>query len=311
MTSPQPRHHIAVAPDTEPDMHAAFVAAVDDAGGTVVPLAEASALVWADPAAAAQFPSIIGEARSVEWVQLPYAGIETFTEHLRPGIVWTCGKGTYAEPVAEHVVALALAGLRDLHTFVPATSWPERTGRNLLGARVLILGGGGIAEHLVRLLQPFRCDITVARRSKTPFPGADATIGVAQIPQTLPNIDVVVVAWALTDETRGFIDAPFLSALNESAWIINVGRGAHIVTDDLVAALADGSIAGAALDVTDPEPLPDGHPLWKLPNCIITPHVGNTAEMGRPLIAGRVRDNVAKWIANEELDGLVDIDRGY
>ena len=95
------------------------------------------------------------------------------------------------------------------------------------------------------------------------------------------------------------------------AWLINVGRGAHVVTDDLVAALREERIGGAALDVTDPEPLPPGHPLWSLPNCIITPHIANTPEMGLPLIAARVRENTARFLAGEPLIGLVDVRLGY
>ena len=99
--------------------------------------------------------------------------------------------------------------------------------------------------------------------------------------------------------------------MSEHGWIVNVARGRHIVTDDLVAALAAGEIGGAALDVTDPEPLPEGHPLWSLPNCIITPHVGNTPEMAAPLLAARITENLRRWIAGEPLIGLVDPTLGY
>ena len=99
--------------------------------------------------------------------------------------------------------------------------------------------------------------------------------------------------------------------MEETAWLVNVARGAHVDTDALVAALASGSIAGAALDVTDPEPLPDGHPLWELPNCIVTPHTADTIEMIRPLLAERIRTNVVRFAAGHELVGLVDPDAGY
>ena len=99
--------------------------------------------------------------------------------------------------------------------------------------------------------------------------------------------------------------------MERHAWLVNVARGRHVVTDDLVTALRDGVIGGAGLDVTDPEPLPDGHPLWSLPNCIITPHVGNTPEMAVPLLAERVAANVRRFAAGEELLGPVDADLGY
>ena len=151
----------------------------------------------------------------------------------------------------------------------------------------------------------------MVRRRADAFPGAHRTLAFDRLSDALADADVVVIAAALTRETHGLVDAGFLAAMADEAWLINVARGGHIVTDDLVAALAEGVIAGAALDVTDPEPLPDGHPLWALHNCIITPHVGNTPEMGLPLIADRVRRNVERWVAGDELIGLVDVDAGY
>ena len=127
--------------------------------------------------------------------------------------------------------------------------------------------------------------------------------------QAISDADAVIVALSLTEETTGIIDAAALAAMRSDAFLLNVGRGGHVVTADLVDALRNGVIQGAVLDVTDPEPLPDGHPLWHLDNCVITPHVGNTAEMGLPLIAARVRDNVARWIAGDDLLGPVDV--GY
>jgi phosphoglycerate dehydrogenase-like enzyme len=99
--------------------------------------------------------------------------------------------------------------------------------------------------------------------------------------------------------------------MERHAWLVNVARGRHVVTDDLVTALREGEIGGAGLDVTEPEPLPDGHPLWSLPNCLITPHVGNTQEMARPLLAQRITANVRRFATGEDLIGPVDVDAGY
>ncbi|MEZ5280123.1 MAG: D-isomer specific 2-hydroxyacid dehydrogenase family protein [Acidimicrobiales bacterium] len=298
-------------------MHQALAEAVERAGARVSDLAEAEALIFADPAAADTFPSIIQQAHNVRWVQLPYAGIETFVQHLDPRLVWTCGKGVYARPVAEHVLACALAGFRNLHQYARASSWSRPIGTNLLGARVTILGAGGITDELLDLLAPFDCQTTVVRRSAERHPSADRTIATADLAGVLPETDLLVVAWALTDETRGLIDRHVFNALPSHAWLVNVGRGAHVVTDDMVEALANGSIGGAAIDVTDPEPLPEGHPLWTEPRCLITPHVGNTPEMGLPLLADRVRRNVALFCADaapadlRHLLGLVDVEAGY
>lgn len=305
------RHLIAVEPSTRPAMHAVMVEAVEAAGGTVVPIEQASALIFADPAAADAFPNIIGAGPGVEWIQLPYAGIETFQHHLDHDHTWTCGKGVYAPPVAEWIMAALLTAFRDIPRYVRASSWPEQDGKNLLGAKLTVLGGGGITESFMELIGPWGCDVTVVRRSTDPVPGAARTLTTDRLHEAVADADAVIVALALTDETRNIVDGETLAAMRSDAWLCNVGRGGHVVTDDLVTALREGVIAGAVLDVTDPEPLPDGHPLWELDNCVITPHVGNTPEMGLPLIADRVRVNVGRWIAGDELIGPVDVGVGY
>lgn len=297
----------------EPDCwrRPALVDAVIAGGGWVTTSDEAEALVWAEPAAPDLLPGVLVTGPNIQWVQLPYAGIENLTHLLDSDHLWTCGKGVYAEPVAEHVLMLALAGLRGMGSFTRARNWRPPEGRNLLGGRVTVLGGGGITESLVRLLGPWDCRITVLRRHPVPMEGVHRVVGPESLHDALGDADVVVVALALTPETAGIIDAEALNAMADHAWLINVGRGGHVVTDDLVEALASGAIGGAALDVTDPEPLPDGHPLWDLENCIITPHVGNTPEMGLKLLARRVTENVRRYIAGEELLGPVDVDLGY
>ncbi len=127
----------------------------------------------------------------------------------------------------------------------------------------------------------------------------------------LPDTDLLVLALALTDETVGIVGARELDLLPDHAWLVNVARGRHVDTEALVAALDAGRLGGAGLDVTDPEPLPDGHPLWGRDDVIISPHTANTPEMGRPLLARRVTENVRRWIAGEDLLGLVDPSLGY
>lgn len=292
-------------------MYEAFVAAARRGGATVVGPGEASALVWADPARPDLFPEVIATAPGVEWIQLPYAGIEPFARHLDPRWQWTCGKGVYARPVAEHVLACALAGLRGIVGFARARSWPPQVGTNLVGGDVTVLGGGGITTELVRLLAPFECGVTVVRRHPAPMPGVGRVVGPDALHEAVAGALVVVVALALTPETAGIVDADLLASMRPDAWLVNVGRGGHVVTEDLTDALRRGVIAGAALDVTDPEPLPDDHPLWRIPTCLISPHVGNTPEMGRPLIAQRVEENVRRWIADAPLLGPVDVAAGY
>ena len=299
---------IAVAPAGE---RAWLADAVIAGGGVVVEPAEAEGVVWASTGGADDLAALLVEHLEIRWVQLPWAGIEPFVEILDDTHTWTCGKGVYAVPVAEHALMLALAGLRGLGAYARASSWSGPKGENLVGAAVTILGGGGITEELLTLLAPFGCRVTVVRRRPVPMTGADEVVGPEQLLEALPGRRLVVLALSLTDETRGIIDAEALTAMDEHAWLVNVARGGHIVTDDLVAALHAGTIGGAALDVTDPEPLPDGHPLWSLANCLITPHVGNTPEMAVPLLSARITENTRRFAAGESLLGPVDPTLGY
>jgi phosphoglycerate dehydrogenase-like enzyme len=287
--------------------------AVEAGGGTVVDPAEASATVWGHHADPEGLTALLEANPNLAWVQLPWAGIEVYVDVVQRfgDRTWTCGKGVYADPVAEHALAMALAGFRGLPQFAGRTTWTKQHGRNLLGARVVVLGGGGITESLLRMLHPFGCATTVVRRKLEPMDGADAVVGLDDLDAVLPGADLLVLAIALTPETAGVIEGRRLRMLAPDGWVVNVARGAHIVTDDLVAVLAEGAIGGAALDVTDPEPLPDGHPLWTEPRCLITPHTGNTVAMAEPLLRARVGDNVRRWIAGEELIGLVDVEAGY
>ena len=306
-----PSRLVTVAPDTRPAMYEAMTRAVTAGGATLVDTADAEGLIWADPARPDAFPDVIAATTRLEWIQLPYAGIEPFAHHLDDRWTWTCGKGVYAPAVAEMALAMILSGQKHLHGYARASSWSGPVGRMLAGSRVTVLGGGGITSHLIPLLAPFECDVTVIRRSDQPFPGANRTIPVARLHEVLPVTDVLVLALALTNETVGIISAAELMALPKHAWLVNVARGGHVVTNDLVTALAAGSIAGAALDVTSPEPLPDGHPLWSATNCLITPHIANTPEMGLELLEPFVAENVRRFCDGDELLAPVNVTLGY
>ncbi len=299
---------VAVGPEPAPSW---LAEAVVDGGGILVEPAEADAVVWADVSSPDELARVVAEATNATWIQLPWAGIERFADLLDDDLTWTSGKGVYADPVAEIALSLGLAGLRNIHTYAAATSWSAQSGRTLLGARVTIVGGGGIAESLIRLLQPFGCHITVVRANVQHMDGVDDVVDADHLADALPGADLVVLALALTPETEGVIGADELSLMESHAWIVNVARGRHIVTDDLVAALRDGTIGGAGLEVTDPEPLPDDHPLWTLDNCIITPHTGTTWEMAIPRLVERVRENVHRFASGQQLLGLVDVRAGY
>jgi phosphoglycerate dehydrogenase-like enzyme len=288
-----------------------MIDAVTAGGGHVVPVDQAEALVWGafrDPAA---LERIMNDADHLRWVQLPFAGIEQYIHLVDDERLWTCGKGVYAEPVAELALTLALSGMRGVGNYARAQSWGKPQGSNLLGANVTILGGGGITESFIRMLQPFDCRVTVVRNRVRHMEGVDEVVEADRYIDALAGADLVVVALSLTADTEGMLSRNEFEVMEQHAWIVNVARGRHIVTDDLVWALKNGIIGGAALDVTDPEPLPDGHPLWTIPNCIVTPHVGNTPDMAVPLLSERITANVRRFADDEELLGPVHVDLGY
>jgi phosphoglycerate dehydrogenase-like enzyme len=297
-----------------PDPRESVVRAVRIAGGEPAPIdADADALVWLDPSDLAGLGQALKATPAARWVQLPFAGIERVAEAglLDTDRTWTCAKGAYAEPVAEHALMLALAGLRLLRRRIRARSWGENGGESLYDQPVTILGGGGIATSLISLLTPMRCPVTVVRRQADPVPGAARTVRTEQRLEALAGAKVVVVALALTPATERVIGPAELAAMRPDAWLVNVARGRHVDTGALVTALRERAIGGAALDVTDPEPLPDGHPLWDLDNCIITPHTADTEEMIDRLLGRRIEANVAAFAAGQPLLGVIDPAAGY
>ena len=289
------------------------VAAVRAGGGKPAETDDrADGLIWLVPQDAEGLRAALGST-SARWIQLSSAGVELVVEAgvLDPARTWTCAKGSYAEPVAEHALLLALAGLRSLRQRVEARSWGEHGGQSLYDEPVSILGGGGITRALLTLLAPFRVTATVVRRSTDPFPGAARTLPHAMLPEALSDAKIVFLALALTPQTERIIGAPQLAAMRPDGWLVNVARGRHVDTGALLTALEREQLGGAALDVTDPEPLPDDHPLWTQPRCIITPHTADTPEMTMRPLALRIRENVARFAAGEPLLGLVDPLAGY
>ena len=303
---------LLVAPEPEP-----FAAeAVLRGGGALAQSADAvDGVIWLGRPDGIE--QVLISHPEVRWVQLPVAGIErvvetgVLTDTRFSGVTWTSAKGSYAKPVAEHALALALAGLRLLPERARATSWGERAGISLYGGDVAILGGGGIAEELLLLLKPFRTNATVVRRDPRPLAGAARVVTTSELHEVLPGALVVFVALALVPETVQIIGDKELALMGSDSWLVNVARGRHVDTEALVDALGTRRIGGAALDVTEPEPLPDGHPLWGLGNCLITPHSADTDEMTQPLLAERIRDNVERFAAGAPLAGLVDTIAGY
>lgn len=300
------RLHCYVGPVARPDVEAA----VHIAGGVISQPDEAGAIIWTG-----DDPELLQRLLRprVTWVHLSAAGVDTW---LSAGVMdndrlWTASKGVAAEPIAEHALCLMLAAARDLPARILARSWGDPAGRQLCGVTVGIVGAGSIGEALIALLQPFGVEVLALTRTCRPVPGAARSFGPRNLDDLLTCSDWVVVAAPATTRTYRMIDQRALELMKSNAWLVNVSRGSVVDTDALVSVLLSGRIGGAALDVTDPEPLPEGHPLWRINNVIITPHVATTPEMHAEALCNRVRENVGRFMAGQPLIGRVDLDEGY
>ncbi|NDZ95296.1 NAD(P)-binding domain-containing protein [Streptomyces sp. SID6673] len=294
---------LSVAVEPTPDRH--LVAAVEGAGGRVIGIDEARVLVWIGTGA--EFPDLPDH---VEWVALKTAGIEEFVSAgvIDDRRVWTNASGFYAENVAEHALTLLLAGLRQVNTAV-LRHWDKEpidtAVRSLHGSTVAIIGAGGIAESLIPRLSACGADVIAVNRSGRSVDGAALTLPADRTGEVWGQTDHVVLAAPATAQTRHLINAASLAALPSHAWVVNVARGPLVDQSALVAALREGRIAGAALDVTDPEPPAPDDPLWSLPNVIITPHVANPSSGLTRTMAPWLAENIRRFLAGEELLAVV------
>lgn len=245
----------------------------------------------------------------LEVIQLLLAGYDHVAPHVPPGVVLCNAAGVHDDATAEHALTLTLAAQRALPELVRAQvrgEWielPRQAG--LADRRVLVLGYGRIGRAIARRLAPFQVALTAV--ASTPRPGDDlveAVYGVADLPALLPDQDIVIVITPLTPATKHLVDAAFLDRLPEGALLVNVSRGCVVDTDALLAATRAGRIR-AALDVTDPEPLPDGHPLFDAPGVLITPHVAAVTEAFFPRAAALVRQQLRRLRAGDAPDNVV------
>jgi phosphoglycerate dehydrogenase-like enzyme len=241
--------------------------------------------------------ALFAQMSSLRVVQLPSAGYEHDEPHLPPGVTLCNGRGLHDAATAEWTIALVLAALRDLPSYVHAQDeqhWTHRTsGTSLADSNVLVLGYGNIGQALHRRLEPFECTVTpVASRRR------DGVHGVDELPELVPHADVVVVLTPLNEKTRGLVDAAFLSRMRDGALLVNVARGGVV---DTAALLAEGGRIRAALDVTDPEPLPAEHPLWSAPGVLVTPHVAGGTTALLPRLRGLLRAQLDRFVAGEPL----------
>lgn len=239
---------------------------------------------------------------NLQVVQLLTAGYDNALRHLPRGVTLCNAGGVHDASTSELAVGLMLASLRGLDDFaraMPGGSWVYARRESLADKRVLVIGAGGVGRAIQRRLAPFEVDVTVAGRSERPGVVAAADVGVL-----LPVMDIVVLAVPLSEDTRGLVDDAFLSRMRDGALLVNVARGAVVDTDALVRHVSAGRLR-AALDVTDPEPLPSGHPLWTLPGVLISPHVGGNTTAFLPRARRLVAAQLARFAAGEPLASVV------
>lgn len=300
---------IFIGPEPLPE----FVDAVNQSGCQLVgSISEAEGVVWfgRDPS-----PLIGKIPAGVRWLQIPDAGAERWVNagFLGLDLVLTSATGVYGQQVAEHALALVLACSHRLMNFARATKWDSEDPAvvNVGGSTVTIVGAGGIGSALLAILKPLGCQVIVVNRSGVTLRGADETISLADLHRVLPTTDILVLAAPSTNETIGLINKNTLALMKPTAMLVNVSRGNLVVTDDLISTLDEGKLSAVGLDVTDPEPLPDGHPLFRYPRVLITPHVSNPPALKRSSFAGHVARNCRLFREGQPLICVVDKGRGY
>ena len=232
--------------------------------------------------------------------QLPTAGFEHALAHLPAGVTLCNAAGVHDASTAELAVGLILARLRridDMARAMPAGDFIHERYDALADKRVVIVGVGGIGQALARRLAGFECEVTLVGRTARP-----GVAGREDLDSLIPDADVIVLAVPLDDSTRGMVDAEFLSRMHDGALLVNVARGAIVETD---AILAEADRLAFALDVTDPEPLPPEHPLWRAPGVLISPHVGGNTTAFLPRIARLVRQQVDRWESGSPLAHVI------
>lgn len=282
-------------------------------------------LAQADVLFSFRFPvEWLDQMPALRWVQLSSAGADHMIEQglfaHRPDLIVTTASGIHAIPIGEHVIGMILAFARGFPTAMRnqhEARWLRYTTSEAHGQTLGLIGYGPIGRRIAQLAHALGMEVRVLRRSgASPQPGDDAEpvarfYGPDELHDLLGASDYVVLAAPLTAETRGLIDAAALQAMRPTAVLINIGRGPLVVQAALIAALEAGTIAGAGLDVTDPEPLPADSPLWHLPNVLLTPHVAGSNPYYNARATALFCDNLRRYLDGTPLRNRVDPARGY
>lgn len=245
---------------------------------------------------------VLEQMTSLEVVQTLSAGVDNVRDRVPAGVTLCNGRGIHDTSTAELALALILASLRGLPRFVrqqDAHTWRGGFEESLADKRVILVGYGAIGAAIEARLLPFECEVVrVARRAR------DGVHAIEELPGLVGGADVVVLIVPLTEQTRGLVDAALLRRLKDGALLVNVARGAVVVTDDLLAELRSGRIR-AALDVAETEPLPADHPLWEAPHLLLSPHVGGASSAMWPRARRLVREQLVRYAAGDPLTNVM------
>jgi phosphoglycerate dehydrogenase-like enzyme len=253
---------------------------------------------WVPPSRMA----VLAKLPRLKLIQLMSAGAENVVPFVPSGVTLCNARGVHDPAVAEWIVAVILAQVRELPRFMAAQqagTWDPVRSEPLAGQTVLIVGYGSIGEAVERMLAPF--DVTTEHIARRPRPGV---MSMDDLPQALPRADIVILLVPVTPATAGLVDAKFLARMHDGALLVNAARGSIVDTAALLAELVSGRLR-AALDVTDPEPLPDGHPLWSAPGLLLTPHVAGAMTTAGPRVMALVKDQLTRYAAAEPLLNVV------
>lgn len=267
-------------------------------------------------------PETLSAGKSIQWIQLVTAGAENCVSipAVKERNILVTNMQRIAGPViAEHVIGLTLALTRGLDIYIPAQAqgkWiprlPPGRATTVDGKTMLVVGLGGIGSEVAKRAHALGMKVTATRNSGREGPDFVSYVGLSdELPKLASEADFIVNTAPLTPQTKGIFNAALFAKMKPSAYFINIARGGSVVTSDLVDALNNKIIAGAGLDVTDPEPLPADHPLWKAPNLVITPHVSADSDLSGQAPLQVVRENLRRYVGGDKMLSVVDVSRGY
>src|SRR5256885_2260336 len=264
---------------------------------------------------------VLAQAKQLQWIQWPAAGVERCLQQplmRERHLLLTNLQRTMGPSMAEHVLGMMLVLSRHLDYFLKEQQQARWVGddaphlADLEGKTVLVVGLGGIGTEVARRAHAFGMRVIATRASGHTGPDYVSYVGLPdELLKLARDADFIVNCAPLTPQTTGIFNREFFASLKPGAYFISVGRGRSTVTADLIAALNGGQLAGAALDVVDPEPLPSDRPLWRLPNLIITPHVSADTPLAEEQRTALLRENLRRYVAGEPMLSVVDIERGY